>query len=139
MDILNSLIARAACAAVLMLLPAAAGARDNLVAEAVQMPAWVMHGNGAFRPLAPGDVLQNKDTVRTGPGARVLLRLAEGSTIKLARTPRWRWTTWRSSPPPPAARASWSPPAWTCWRAHSASPPRRFSSTAASATSRYTW
>src|SRR5258708_5709352 len=50
--------------------------------EAVQMPAWVERG-GASRPLAPGIELKNNDQVKTGPGARLLLRTVDGSAVKL--------------------------------------------------------
>ncbi len=71
--------------AVLMLVAtsALAAARPNIVVEGVQMPAWVEHTSGARDPLAIGAVLNNKDRVYTGPGARALLRLADGSLIKL--------------------------------------------------------
>ncbi len=64
-------------------LPAWAAARPNLVVESVQMPAWVEHENGVHQALAIGAVLANRDKINTGVSARVLLRLADGSTIKL--------------------------------------------------------
>ncbi len=71
--------------ALLMLatLPASAAARSNLVVEGVQMPAWVEHENGVRQALAIGVALVNRDKINTGASARVLLRLADGSTIKL--------------------------------------------------------
>lgn len=48
----------------------------------VQMSAWVER-NGMRRPLAPGQSLQNRDTVLTGVQARVEIQLADGSTLKL--------------------------------------------------------
>jgi len=76
---------RAWVCALLMLaaMPAAAAARAGIVVEGVQMPAWVEHANGARDPLAIGMALNNKDRVFTGPEARALLRLADGSLIKL--------------------------------------------------------
>lgn len=62
---------------------AASAARSHLVVEGVQMPAWVEHASGARDPLAVGMALDNKDKVYTGPGSRALLRLADGSLIKL--------------------------------------------------------
>jgi len=50
--------------------------------EALQMPAWYDH-NGETQPLKPGVKLQSGDVIRTGDNARVLLRLEEGSLIKL--------------------------------------------------------
>ena len=49
--------------------------------EGVQLPAWVERGpNGVRQPLAPGAVLGSQDNVLTGPNARLLLRMADGST-----------------------------------------------------------
>ena len=52
------------------------------VVEAVQMPAWVERGTETI-PLSPGMALRDRDRVRTGDNARILLRMAEGSTVKL--------------------------------------------------------
>ena len=46
------------------------------------MPAWVER-NGEKIPLAPGMQLQNQDRVLTGAGSRLLLRMPEGSGVKL--------------------------------------------------------
>ena len=62
---------------------AAAATRPNIVVEGVQMPAWVEHANGARDALSLDMKLINKDRVITGPGARALLRLADGSLVKL--------------------------------------------------------
>jgi hypothetical protein len=56
------------------------------VIEGLQMPAWVersVHGGVRRTPLAPGDELKSGDEVRTGAGARLYVKLAEGSTVKL--------------------------------------------------------
>src|SRR5512132_3195359 len=58
--------------------PAAPGA----LVEGVQMPAWVERGNETI-PLTPGMALRDRDRVRTGDNARILLRMAEGSAVKL--------------------------------------------------------
>jgi hypothetical protein len=55
----------------------------NAVVEGVQMPAWIERASGARDALTIGVVLGNKDRVRTGAGSRALLRLADGSLIKL--------------------------------------------------------
>lgn len=62
--------------------PCAAGAAPAAVVEGVQMPAWVER-NGERMPLAPGMALRGGDRLSTGPGSRLLLRLAEGSSVKL--------------------------------------------------------
>ncbi len=59
-----------------------AGAR-TLTVEAVVSPAWVEHAGGAREPLVPGTILRDGDKVLTGNGARALLRMSEGSAIKL--------------------------------------------------------
>lgn len=63
-----------------------ARAAPAAVVEGVQMPAWVERaGVGAVRraPLAPGMELRGGDEVRTGVGARLYIKLAEGSRVKL--------------------------------------------------------
>jgi hypothetical protein len=52
------------------------------VVEAVQMPAWVER-DGTRQPLAPGMALRSSDSLATGGNARLLLRLSEGSAVKL--------------------------------------------------------
>jgi hypothetical protein len=61
----------------------ALAAHPNIAVEGVQMPAWVEHTGGAREPLMIGAPLGNKDRIVTGAGARALLRLADGSLIKL--------------------------------------------------------
>jgi hypothetical protein len=70
-----------AFSAALLLAPALAWSQAAVV-EGVQMPAWVERG-GARTPLAPGMNLRQGDQVRTGGGSRLLLRLSEGSMVKL--------------------------------------------------------
>jgi hypothetical protein len=57
-------------------------ARPAAVVEGVQMPAWVER-SGDRKPLAVGMELRGGDVVKTGEGSRALLRLAEGSRVKL--------------------------------------------------------
>jgi hypothetical protein len=64
------------------LLSTALHAHPSAVVEAVQYPAWLERGGGTV-PLTPGTTLQPSDRVRTGGNARVQLKLAEGSTVKL--------------------------------------------------------
>jgi len=67
-------------AAALLIAPAAWAQHAKV--EAVQYPAWLERGGQAV-PLTPGITLQPRDQVRTGDNARVMLRLSEGSTVKL--------------------------------------------------------
>jgi hypothetical protein len=56
------------------------------VIESMQMPAWVERtvlGSVRRAPLAPGVELKSGDEVRTGAGARLYIKLAEGSIVKL--------------------------------------------------------
>ena len=57
-------------------------AAPTAVVEGVQMPAWLERG-GTKQPLAAGMELQSADKVSTGANSRLLLRLAEGSQVKL--------------------------------------------------------
>ena len=61
---------------------APARAASAAIVEAVQMPAWVER-NGENIPLAPGMALRDSDHVRTGEHSRLLLRMPEGSAVKL--------------------------------------------------------
>ena len=56
--------------------------------EQLQMPAWLTR-DGKWQPLAPGAQLKSGDAITTGDGSRVLLRLAEGSTVKLGENARF--------------------------------------------------
>jgi hypothetical protein len=70
-------------------LAAAAGAfAQSAKVEAVQYPAWLERG-GNIVPLPPGIELESKDKLRTGANARVLLRLREGSSVKLGENARF--------------------------------------------------
>lgn len=62
--------------------PLSALAAPVAVVEGVQMPAWVERG-GVKQPLAAGMELKESDKLSTGAQSRVLLRLAEGSLVKL--------------------------------------------------------
>ncbi len=84
-------LAAAASAAVAQDAPKRA-APPQAVVEAVQMPAWVERG-GARVPLAPGMGLQPNDELRTGADARLLLKLADGSSVKLGEAAQLRLTT----------------------------------------------
>jgi len=64
------------------LLAASLAPAQPAVVEAVQYPAWLERGGNAV-PLTPGTALEARDKLRTGDNARVRLRLAEGSAVKL--------------------------------------------------------
>jgi hypothetical protein len=66
----------------LLALLAAPAAAQTLTVEGVVSPAWVERG-GARLPLAVGMRLSDRDRVVTGAGSRLLLRMAEGSAVKL--------------------------------------------------------
>lgn len=68
------------CAILAMAQPA--WAAPQAVVDAVQAPAW-RDRDGRAEPLAPGMEVQSRDRIRTGEGARVYLRLADGSTVKM--------------------------------------------------------
>ena len=48
----------------------------------LQAPAWRLHA-GQRTALQPGEALAAGDRIVTGRGARVVLALSEGSTVKL--------------------------------------------------------
>ena len=57
-------------------------AASQAVVEMVQMPAWLDRA-GRSQALAVDMEVKNGDRIRTGAAARVTLRLAEGSSVKL--------------------------------------------------------
>ncbi|HUX23097.1 MAG TPA: FecR domain-containing protein [Burkholderiales bacterium] len=72
------------CAGTLLLLAAqlATAATPNAMVEAVQMPAWVERGALTI-PLAPGMELRNQDRLHTGANSKLLLKMGEGSLVRL--------------------------------------------------------
>jgi hypothetical protein len=71
----------------LALVAAHALAAPAALVESVQMPAWVERA-GKEMPAAPGMELIATDTLRTGAGARLYVKLAEGSIVKLGENAR---------------------------------------------------
>jgi hypothetical protein len=58
--------------------------------EGVQMPAWVERG-GKRLPAMAGMELRAGDQVVTGPGSRMVVKLAEGSLVKLGENGQLRF------------------------------------------------
>lgn len=67
---------------VLLLTASAALGAPAAIVDTVRPPAWVEH-QGSWVPVQPGFEMNAGDSIRTGPGGRVLLRLAEGSELRL--------------------------------------------------------
>lgn len=57
-------------------------AAPDAVVEGIQLPAWVTR-DGKRQPLAIGTELKRNDEVSTGGSSRLLLRLGDGSMVKL--------------------------------------------------------
>ena len=70
-------------------IPAAQAARAVAEVEAVQMPAWLVR-DSRRTALPLGTVLRNGDQIETGAGSRVLLRLGDGSMVKLGENARFK-------------------------------------------------
>jgi hypothetical protein len=66
---------------------AAALAQPAAVIEGVQMPAW-RERDGTRVPLVPGMELRAGDRILTGKDSRALVRLTEGSVVKLGENGR---------------------------------------------------
>jgi hypothetical protein len=79
---LKSLTAALAIALAAAAAPTSVFAAPTAVVEGVQMPAWVERA-GVRQPIAAGMELKESDRVVTGQNSRLLLRLAEGSQVKL--------------------------------------------------------
>src|SRR5688572_33382436 len=70
-------------ALLLALAPFAAQAQSAAATvDGVQMPAW-LERDGKRVPLAPGIELRAGDRILSGSGARVAVKLAEGSVVRL--------------------------------------------------------
>jgi hypothetical protein len=68
---------------VVPLLVKAASTAPVVTVEAVQMPAWVEREGGRRTPIYAGMEVRNRDQLRTGANSRLLLRTADGSSVKL--------------------------------------------------------
>ena len=66
----------------------AAAAVPDAAVEGLQMPAWLIRG-GKREPLAIGAQLRNGDQINTGTGSRALLRMGDGSTVKLGENAKF--------------------------------------------------
>ena len=88
---MKAILSSLAGALLLAAMPAALG-QPAAVVEGVQMPAWIEREGKAPAPVAPGMELRSGDRLRTGPGARLLLKLAEGSLVKLGENARLQLT-----------------------------------------------
>ena len=62
-------------------------AAPDAVVEGMQLPAWVTR-DGKRQPLALGTELKSNDEVSTGGNSRLLLRLGDGSVVKLGENER---------------------------------------------------
>jgi hypothetical protein len=67
--------------------PKAPATEPDAVVTGVQMPAW-LDRDGKSQPLAPGEQLRNGDSIRTGANSRVLLKMGEGSAVRLGENAR---------------------------------------------------
>ncbi len=76
------MLIRAGIAALLICAAMPLQAAPDAVVEGVQSPAWIIR-DGKRQPLAIGTELKSNDEVVTGVNARLLLRLGDGSMIKL--------------------------------------------------------
>jgi hypothetical protein len=91
---------------------AAASASGQLAAtvEAIQMPAWVER-DARRTPLVPGMELKTGDVVHTGDEARLMMKLAEGSLLKLGQNGSLRFANLVAvEEPPKADKADKTPP-----------------------------
>jgi hypothetical protein len=78
--------------ATLLLVPMpSALAQVAAVVEGVQMPAWIER-DGRRLPLIPGMELRPGDQVVTGAGSRVMVKLAEGSLVRLGEKGQLRFS-----------------------------------------------
>ena len=76
------MLLRTALFFVLFLAAGVLQAAPDAVVEGIQLPAWVTR-DGKRQPLAVGTELKSSDEVSTGDRSRLLLRLGDGSMVKL--------------------------------------------------------
>lgn len=81
------MLLRAGLFALLVCATTALEAAPDAVIEGVQLPAWFIR-DGQRQPLAVGTRLRQNDEVATGAGSRMLLRLSDGSVVKLGENGR---------------------------------------------------
>lgn len=81
------MLLRCAFIAILIGTAAIAQAAPDAVVEGMQLPAWFTR-DGKRQPLALGTELQSSDEVSTGERSRLLLRLGDGSVVKLGENGR---------------------------------------------------
>ena len=74
----------------LLALSSASLAQVAAMVEGVQMPAW-LERNGVKSPLLPGMELKPGDKVLTGGDSRVLVKLSEGSVVRLGANGQLRF------------------------------------------------
>lgn len=82
-------------------IPLAASAAPPAVVESIGLPAWVVR-DGTRLPLTAGRSLAAGEMIITGRGSRALLRLDDGSAVKLGEDTRfvvWSARTVESSSP----------------------------------------
>src|SRR5438477_6466100 len=86
---MNALLSRSLLTlALLASCPSFAQAAETI--EGVQMPAWIERA-GRRVPIIPGMELRAGDQVVTGGGSRLLVRLADGSSVKLGENGQVRF------------------------------------------------
>ena len=76
------MLLRSGLFALLLLAAGVSQAAPDAVVEGLQLPAWVTR-DGKREPLAVGAELKSEDEVATGGNSRLLLRLGDGSMVKL--------------------------------------------------------
>ena len=72
--------------------PSALAAPSEAVIEQVQQQAWVEQ-NGVRSPVVAGQVIKAPQQLITGDGARLVIRLADGSAVKLGEHAQLRITS----------------------------------------------
>ena len=78
----RTMLLRSGLFALLLLAAGVSQAAPDAVVEGLQLPAWVTR-DGKRQPLAVGAELKSEDEVATGGNSRLLLRLGDGSMVKL--------------------------------------------------------
>jgi hypothetical protein len=95
--LLHRLVLVVACAVLVGGVSTTAHAQPAASIDSVQMPAWVER-SGRRTPLLPGMELRAGDQIFTGAGSRAIVRLSEGSVVKLGENGTLRFSEINRSP-----------------------------------------
>lgn len=82
------LLSQSVVAVLLLAVAGISQATEVVRVNSMNYPAWLVRDHQTL-PLQPGAELRGEDLVRTGDGGRVLIQMADGSSVKLGESARF--------------------------------------------------